>query len=189
MLRFVRLDRWVSSHLRGRSLDRLHRNRGAFASAKARIAARARDGTERARGPRMRCSKIACFLGVTCMFLLAGCSADDGKPVTGPTGPGSGTGTGGGKNGNTSTTQQQPSDPSSQQTTSTTTNPTDPATSSAKKANAEACTANDQCESNVCFIGGNQSYCSVKCTSADAATTCVAPFTGTCNKQGFCKRD
>lgn len=136
----------------------------------------------------MRWAKITCFFGVTCMLLLAGCSADDGRPVTGPTGPGSGTGTGGGKGtgggsgGNQQQEQQQPD-------TSSTTDPTQPTQTAAKKAAAEQCTANDQCESNICFIGGTQSYCSVKCTAADAATKCAAPFTGSCNKQGFCKRD
>jgi hypothetical protein len=123
------------------------------------------------------------------MFLLAGCSADDGRPITGPTGPstgtstgtgpGSGTGTGGGDDG-----KEQPTD------TAQSTSPTDPAGAATKKANAEGpCAANSECESGVCFVGTNQSYCAVKCTAADAATTCAAPFTGTCNKQGFCKRD
>ena len=132
---------------------------------------------------------LACFLAVTSMSFIAGCSADDGRPVTGPTGPGSGTGTGGGKGtgaGTGDNRQEQPADDTSQ-----TTNPTDPSPATeAKKANAAGpCAANAECESGVCFIGGNQSYCSVKCTAADAATTCAAPFTGTCNKQGFCKRD
>lgn len=140
----------------------------------------------------MHLFKAACFLGVTCMFLLAGCSADDGRPITGPTGPGSGTGTGGGKGSGTGTgenRQEQPTD--STEEPAQTTSPTDPASSTAtKKAAGEGpCGANAECESDVCFIGGNQSYCSVKCTTADAATKCVAPFTGTCNKQGFCKRD
>lgn len=62
-------------------------------------------------------------------------------------------------------------------------------TAAAKKKAAETCAAADECESGVCFIGGNQSFCSVKCTTDTAATICVAPFTGTCNKQGYCKRD
>jgi hypothetical protein len=139
----------------------------------------------------MRRSKIACFLGVTCMFLLAGCSADDGRPISGPTGPGSGTGTGGGKGtgtGSGDSRQEPPSDGAEDSTQAT--RPTDPAVEAATKANGEGpCGANAECESNVCFVGGTQSYCAVKCTSADAATTCAAPFTGSCNKQGFCKRD
>jgi hypothetical protein len=126
------------------------------------------------------------------MFLLAGCSADDGRPITGPTGPGTGTGTGGGTGSGTGSgenRQEQPTDGT--EDSSQTTSPTDPAAATAgKKANAEGpCAADTECESGVCFIGGNQSYCSAKCTSADAATTCAAPFTGSCNKQGFCKRD
>lgn len=138
----------------------------------------------------MRRSKFACLLGVTCVFLLAGCSADDGRPITGPTGPGSGTGTGGGKGSGAGTgesRQEQPTDDATEQSTS----PTDPAPATAtKKANAQGpCASNSECESGVCFVGGTQSYCSAKCTAADAATTCAAPFTGSCNKQGFCKRD
>jgi hypothetical protein len=119
---------------------------------------------------------------------LSGCSGDDGRPDTGPTGPGSGTGggtgTGGGKGAGTGDNRQaQPTDPASS------TSPTDPA-NAAKTAAAEGpCASNDECESGVCFVGGNQSYCSVKCTVDDAATSCVAPFTGSCNKQGYCKRD
>ena len=59
----------------------------------------------------------------------------------------------------------------------------------AKKPNAAPCTLPAECESGVCFVGGNQSYCAVTCTAANASTVCVAPFTGSCNKQGYCKRD
>jgi len=58
-----------------------------------------------------------------------------------------------------------------------------------KKKAAEVCQAPAECESNVCFNGGTQSYCSVACTAANAATVCAPPFTGSCNKKGFCKRD
>lgn len=60
----------------------------------------------------------------------------------------------------------------------------------AKKKNAETgCTSNEQCESNLCFVGGNQSYCSIPCTAANGAMVCTAPFTGSCNNRGACKRD
>lgn len=50
------------------------------------------------------------------------------------------------------------------------------------------CSANSQCESNLCFIGGNRTFCSLHCTMATAATDCpVPPTSGTCNMQGFCK--
>jgi len=50
------------------------------------------------------------------------------------------------------------------------------------------CTANTQCASDVCFIGGMQSFCSLHCTQATAAKDCpVPPTTGVCNNQGFCK--
>jgi hypothetical protein len=135
----------------------------------------------------MRLVKNACFIGVTCVSLLAGCSADDGRPLTGPTGPGTGTGKGSGS-GAGDNRQEQPTDTADD--TAQTTNPTEPAPAAAKKANGESpCAANAECASGVCFIGGTQSYCALKCTAADAATVCTAPFTGTCNKQGFCKRD
>lgn len=111
----------------------------------------------------MRTSKSPCFIVVTSALLaLAGCSADDGRPS-------SGTG------GETSST-----DPSADTAT---------ASSSDKKANAEPCAEPAECESGVCFVGGNQSFCSARCTPETAATVCVAPFTGSCNKQGYCKRD
>ena len=58
-----------------------------------------------------------------------------------------------------------------------------------KTPNASPCTKNEDCQSNVCFVGGTQSYCSVKCSTGDAVTLCAAPLTGSCNKQGYCKRD
>lgn len=52
----------------------------------------------------------------------------------------------------------------------------------------QPCSANSQCESNLCFIGGNRTFCSLHCTMATAATDCpVPPTSGTCNMQGFCK--
>jgi hypothetical protein len=53
----------------------------------------------------------------------------------------------------------------------------------------QACKADADCKSNVCFQGGSSSYCSLKCTTANAATVCVPPtFNGQCNKQGFCRK-
>ncbi len=50
------------------------------------------------------------------------------------------------------------------------------------------CTANTQCASDVCFIGGMMSFCSYHCTQATAATDCpVPPTSGVCNNQGYCK--
>jgi hypothetical protein len=51
------------------------------------------------------------------------------------------------------------------------------------------CTTNTDCASNVCFVGGLGSYCSMHCTTATAATDCpVPPTSGTCNLQGYCKK-
>lgn len=51
------------------------------------------------------------------------------------------------------------------------------------------CEADPECQSGVCFLGNGQHFCTVRCTTGNAAEVCVAPLTGTCNKQGFCKRD
>lgn len=56
------------------------------------------------------------------------------------------------------------------------------------KALGETCGRNEDCASKTCFVGGQQSYCSLSCTPANAATVCTAPFTGTCNGQGYCKK-
>jgi len=135
----------------------------------------------------MHPAKVACFIGVTSLFLaVAGCSGDDGRPTSGP---GSGTGTGGGEN------EKTPSTSTTSDTSPATPAPSASGTAAApapagKLANAQGpCTGGDQCESGVCFVGGNQSYCAVKCTPDTAATACAAPFTGACNKQGYCKRD
>ncbi len=59
-----------------------------------------------------------------------------------------------------------------------------------KKVAAEPGCANDsECETNVCFKGNDQSFCTIECTTDTAATLCVAPYTGSCNRQGYCKRD
>lgn len=51
------------------------------------------------------------------------------------------------------------------------------------------CTAPEQCDSQICFVGGQSSYCSLRCTSDNGSTVCTTqPFDGTCNKQGYCRR-
>jgi len=91
---------------------------------------------------------------------LVACSSDDGQPGGG--------GGGGGSSGGTASVAEA---------------------GGGTKKNAEACGDGAECESGVCFIGGNQSFCSVACTAGDAVTKCVAPFSGSCNNRGFCKRD
>lgn len=51
------------------------------------------------------------------------------------------------------------------------------------------CKDGTECASGTCFVGKSQSFCSVKCTTATESTLCVTPLTGTCNMQGYCKRD
>lgn len=58
-----------------------------------------------------------------------------------------------------------------------------------KAALGETCNADGDCESDACFKGGQQKYCSLKCTQQNAATICVAPtFNGVCNNQGYCRK-
>lgn len=51
------------------------------------------------------------------------------------------------------------------------------------------CTDDTSCAEGVCFKGNAQSFCTLKCTAENTAIVCVSPLTGTCNKQGYCKRD
>jgi hypothetical protein len=97
---------------------------------------------------------------------VVACSSDDGKPASGTTPTTSGNDAG---------------DADSADNDSGT---------SGKKKNAEGpCERASDCESGICFVGGNQSYCAVQCTADNGPTVCAAPFTGSCNKQGYCKRD
>lgn len=58
-----------------------------------------------------------------------------------------------------------------------------------KKALAEDCTSDDECESTVCFKGTKTSWCSLRCTAQNAAAICIPPaFDGACNNQGYCRR-
>jgi len=60
--------------------------------------------------------------------------------------------------------------------------------SAKKKLGEGPCVSNDECESNVCF-NDKQSWCTLECTSENAATVCVAPLSGSCNNKGRCKRN
>lgn len=93
--------------------------------------------------------------------LIAACDSDEGKP----TGTSSGT-----------TTTPTPS--------------TDGGSDGAKKKLAEDCTNADgsECESGVCFVD-RQSFCTVRCSGANAGEVCVPPLTTQCNGKGYCKRN
>jgi hypothetical protein len=50
------------------------------------------------------------------------------------------------------------------------------------------CTTNAQCMSNLCFVGGMQTFCSLPCTIATQTQDCpVPPTSGACNMKGYCK--
>lgn len=108
-------------------------------------------------------------VGAACV--IAACSSDDGKP------------SGSSSSGTTPTLAADAGDEAAVASEG------GAAEAGAKKPNAAACTLPDECASGICFVGGSQSYCAVKCTPADATVTCVPPFTGSCNRQGYCKRD
>lgn len=108
-------------------------------------------------------------VGAACV--IAACSSDDGKPS-------------GSSSGTTPTPAADAGDEAAAVASEG-----GAAEAGAKKPNAAACTLPDECASGICFVGGSQSYCAVKCTPADATVTCVPPFTGSCNRQGYCKRD
>jgi hypothetical protein len=58
-----------------------------------------------------------------------------------------------------------------------------------KKAFGEDCNSDGECESNACFMGNGQQFCSLHCTANTAATDCpVPPTTGECNPKGFCRK-
>ncbi len=57
-----------------------------------------------------------------------------------------------------------------------------------KKALAEDCTADAECESGVCFLGTRTNWCTLRCTAANAAEVCAGIFAGQCNMQGYCRR-
>lgn len=55
-----------------------------------------------------------------------------------------------------------------------------------KKLGEGPCSANADCELGACF---DSKYCSLPCTSANAATVCaVTPFNGVCAPQGLCAK-
>jgi hypothetical protein len=50
------------------------------------------------------------------------------------------------------------------------------------------CTSDAMCSSNICFVGGQTSFCTKKCDAAAADTDCPAPlYLGICNNRSYCK--
>lgn len=124
---------------------------------------------------------LALCLGGVLVCALVACSGDEGQP--GPSlGTSSGSTTTSGSSGTSGTSG------TGQGTSSGGTVDSDGGTGS--KPNGEVgCKVGADCMSGVCFLGNSQSFCSARCTTDNATTTCATPFTGTCNKQGYCKRD
>lgn len=92
------------------------------------------------------------------VLVVAGCSADDGKPSSPITIPSSDAGA------------------------------SDASGDGGKKALAEDCTADAECESGICWKGSKSSWCSTKCTPTNAKDVCTGIFAGDCNQQGYCRR-
>lgn len=62
----------------------------------------------------------------------------------------------------------------------------------AKKANGVGpCAGDMECQSGTCFIGGKESFCTIKCQKiGETDPVCTAlgnKFSGQCNKKGFCE--
>lgn len=62
----------------------------------------------------------------------------------------------------------------------------------AKKANGEGpCTVGTECQSGECFVGGKDSFCTIKCSmTSQTDPVCQAlgaKFSGQCNKKGYCE--
>ena len=72
--------------------------------------------------------------------------------------------------------------------TSTSDASSDAPSDAGKKALGDTCTADGDCESNVCFMGGMGNYCTLKCTNENAATVCIKPLLPECNTKGYCKK-
>jgi hypothetical protein len=127
----------------------------------------------------MESGKVAALLLALCLPLaIAGCS-DDATPTPTPS-PGAGSDSGvtdSGSSPDTGTSSDAGADTGT------------PEGGAGAKEFGDACQSDTECKSNVCFKGGNQSYCSFRCTMANAATACPAPpTTGQCNNQGFCRK-
>ena len=115
---------------------------------------------------------------------VAACSGS----TTTDTGPATDSGTGGGDGG----AMAEGSTGSDSGTGTETASGTDSAADTGGGTNkpfGDPCTANGNCASNVCFMGGMGSYCSMHCTSPTQATDCPSPPTsGMCNGMHFCKK-
>jgi hypothetical protein len=133
---------------------------------------------------------LAFVIGTSGVAALVACSGSDGAPDStsgGATEVPSTTAT----SPSTTATQSQATPPPASTTTSTTSTTSDagPEGGSGAKALGETCAKGTDCASGVCYVGGQSSYCSLTCTSGNAATVCVPPtFNGVCNKQGFCRK-
>lgn len=105
---------------------------------------------------------IACAGAVVLVASLAACSSDEGAPGTSlPTGS----------------------------STSSTSSSSGGDADGGLNTGAVGCNADAECRSGHCFQGNMQHFCTLACTTDNATAVCEAPLTGTCNKQGFCKRD
>lgn len=95
---------------------------------------------------------------------LAACSGDEGAPGPGGTGTSSSSGSAADGGGGTDENGKL-------------------------KTGTVGCNLDSECASGHCFLGNMQHFCTLVCTTDNATTVCESPLTGTCNKQGYCKRD
>lgn len=115
---------------------------------------------------------LVCAGALSAVALLVACSGDEGAPGPGGTGSSSSSSSSSGSTTSSSSSGDAGGSGSTLLTTGTV-----------------GCEKDSDCASNVCFLGNMQHFCTLKCTTANATSICEAPLTGTCNKQGYCKRD
>lgn len=133
---------------------------------------------------------FAFLVGTTGIAAIVACSGSDGAPDSngGATELPSSTAT-------TTATSTSPTQPAPTTQSSTTTSKDGgvheggtPSPTGTGGALGSTCTKPSDCQSGVCYVGGQASYCSLSCTQQNAAQVCAPPvFNGVCNKQGFCR--
>jgi hypothetical protein len=131
---------------------------------------------------------LVCAFGVAIAF--AGCSSSSSPGTSsgssGTDGGGSSSGTSGSTSGSSGTSGSTSGSSGSSGTSGSS---GDAGGDSGLLPLLAVCSADAQCQSDACFMGGQGSYCSLHCTQANTATVCVAPeFNGVCNGQGYCKK-
>lgn len=125
--------------------------------------------------------------------IVIACSGDDGTGTTTDTDAGASS-SGGSSGGSSGTTTSSGGSSGGSSGAPTDGGVTDSASDSGpKKAGGEGpCTTGAECLSGKCFVGKQESYCSIECTmKKQDDPVCEVdggPFSGKCNSEGFCQK-